>query len=294
MDESGVPHRQGGTTHFVLLGIAVPVERWHEYDYRLSVVKAQHGAADIELHTAWMDRRYPEQESIPGFEEMTPQQRRAAVAKLRKAQLKAAHGKDLRKVANLKRNQRKTLPYTHMTHRQRKALLSDVAAELGTWQDVRIFADIQRKSATRGSRVLDAADRIKDHAFEQVVTRFHHFLARPEILSRGLLVYDHDQAVSVRFTEQMRRFQVNGTTFARNPQIVETPMFVDSSLTSMIQLADLAAYATRRFIELGERDLFDPIYARFDRKGSVLVGARHYTGRTACSCRICQDHGRRD
>ncbi len=70
-------------------------------------------------------------------------------------------------------------------------------------------------------------------------------------------------------------------------------MFVDSSLTSMIQLADLAAFATRRFIERGERELFDPLYARFDRKGSTLVGARHYTGRSRCTCRICEDHGRR-
>ncbi len=217
MDESGVPHRHGGTTHFVLLGIAIPVEKWREYDYRLSDIKARHCAADTEIHTAWMVRRYPEQEAIDGFEQLSRQQRRAAVAKTRKVLLRAARSRGDRKLANLKRNHRKTLPYTHMTFAERRTLVVDVAKELGTWSDARIFADIQRKSATRSTPSKCAADRIKDHAFEQVVTRFHHYLARPEVLSRGLLVYDHDQAVSVRFTEQMRRFQVRGTAFSRIP-----------------------------------------------------------------------------
>ena len=75
-------------------------------------------------------------------------------------------------------------------------------------------------------------------------------------------------------------------------RLVETPLFVDSRLTSMVQLADLCAYAVRRNFENGETDLLDRFYDRFDRAAGRLVGIRHYTGKQACNCRICVDHGR--
>jgi hypothetical protein len=83
-----------------------------------------------------------------------------------------------------------------------------------------------------------------------------------------------------------------GTTFVAIDRIVETPLFVDSELTLMVQLADLCAYATRRFFENGETDLFDRIYPAFDRVGGKVVGLRHYTGKNKCKCRVCVDHGR--
>lgn len=66
----------------------------------------------------------------------------------------------------------------------------------------------------------------------------------------------------------------------------------NSQLTSMVQIADLCTYATRRFFEKGDAPLFDKIYPRFDRNRGVLVGLRHYTGAQVCTCRVCLDHGR--
>ena len=54
-------------------------------------------------------------------------------------------------------------------------------------------------------------------------------------------------------------------------------------LTSMVQMADLCAYATRRFFENGELDLFDRIFGRFDQARGRMVGIRHYVGGKACS-----------
>jgi hypothetical protein len=93
-------------------------------------------------------------------------------------------------------------------------------------------------------------------------------------------------------TGAARRYHRDGTKYVAIDRIVETPLFVDSELTLMVQVADLCAYATRRFFENGETDLFDRIYPAFDRVGGKLVGLRHYTGRQACSCRVCVDHGR--
>ena len=71
-----------------------------------------------------------------------------------------------------------------------------------------------------------------------------------------------------------------------------TPLFLDSELTSMVQLADLCAYAIRRFCDNNEADLFDRIMPAFDRNAGKLVGIRHYTRSIACTCRICNEHGR--
>ncbi len=87
----------------------------------------------------------------------------------------------------------------------------------------------------------------------------------------------------------MRHFHNSGTIFAQIHRIIETPFFVDSRLTVGVQLADLCAFATRRFFENNETDLFDRIYSRFTRMQERLVGIRHYTGQKACSCKVCED-----
>ncbi len=66
-------------------------------------------------------------------------------------------------------------------------------------------------------------------------------------------------------------------------------LFVDSELTSMVQIPDLCAYAIRRYLENNEEELFDLIMQRADRKDEVLVGVRHFTERS-CSCKICAKH----
>jgi len=294
VDESGVPEPGGGTSHFVLLGLAVPLDRWKSLDLALSTCKAKHVLANHEVHTAWMARHYPEQERIAGFEGMGPASRRAAVRVERAADLAKASTKGTKTVRGLAKNYKKSEPYIHLTHKERIAALEDLADAVGQWTDCALFADIQEKSATSNAwKSRPASEVISDHAFEQLVTRYHHFLVRQGGDALGLIVHDQNQAASTKLTARMRRFHAGGTAFAKIPQIVETPLFVDSRLTSMVQMADLCAYATRRFVELGESNLFDRIYPRFDRLGAKLVGARHYTGKNRCSCKICKDHRRR-
>jgi hypothetical protein len=57
----------------------------------------------------------------------------------------------------------------------------------------------------------------------------------------------------------------------------------------MVQLADVCAYALRRYLENKEERLFDHIFKRADRKEGVVVGVRHFTI-TSCSCKICTSH----
>lgn len=78
MDESGVEELGAGTSHFVLLGLVIPAEKWKLLDTTLGTVKAQYGLREQEIHTAWMHRRYSEQESVDEFEALSPDDTRAA------------------------------------------------------------------------------------------------------------------------------------------------------------------------------------------------------------------------
>jgi hypothetical protein len=288
LDESGTPE-PGGTTHFVLLGLALPVFQWKQRDAEIARLKIKHRLEGVEVHTAWMMRRYGEQERIPNFETLSDVDRRASVQRERKADLaKASLGKS-DAVKNLKKNYQKTAHYTHLTHSERRAAVQEIADAIGTWPELRLFADAQQKLAHVGT-----PQQLFSHAFEQVVTRFQHFLKAVGGHAVGLLVQDNNQTAANHLTALMRNFHAQGTKWSSINQIIETPLFVDSALTSMVQLADLCSYAVRRFFESNEVDLFDRIYQRFDRLPTTgkLVGLRHYTGKTNCNCRVCVDHGR--
>ncbi len=299
LDESGTPQLGAQTSHFILLGVAIPAVAWHEKDRRVNIIKARHGLKDAEIHTGYIARRFPEQEHITNFEKMDSVQRRAAMAQERKNSLiKAAALKTGDRLKALKKLYAKSADYIHLTHAQRTKLLQELADEIGSWNDTRLFADAVEKAT-----MPPGAD-IFEKAFEQVVTRFHTFLVKWEsgrlnqggsvsatsVDNFGLLIQDNNQTVAKNITALMRRFHAQGTLWAKVERIIETPLFVDSSLTSMVQMADLCAYATRRFFENNETDLFNRIFSRFDQAGGKVVGIRHYVGAKSCGCKVCVAH----
>ena len=280
LDESGTVDVGGNTNHFVLLGLAIPAETWKAKDAQVAAIKAKYGLADAEVHTAWMARDYPEQATIADFEQLDRPARRRAMLGVRTMNL-ARKTRNVGK--SLVKNYIKTEPYVHLTRVERNACLLELAALIGSWDDVRMFADAQSKTHAPGT----------DHfafAFEQVVTRFNTFLRKTNSL--GLLVQDNNETECKRLTTAMRKFHRAGTMFAKIDHVVETPLFVDSSLTSMIQLADICAYATRRFFDKGEEQLYRAIGSRFDRSQNSLVGLRHFTAKFKCTCVVCIEHGR--
>jgi hypothetical protein len=282
LDESGTPEAGSNSSHFVLLGIAIPAQSWKEKDREVDAVKRRFGLERAEIHAAWMARDYPEQATVHAFESLSWTDRRDAVVAARTLNLSRPRTNNQQR--SLLRNYVKSEPYVHLSREERFDCLFDLAALLAGWGDARIFAEAQDK--VHGGNACGF-----DSAFEQVVTRFNTYL---ELTSQalGLLVQDNNQTVSRRLTEMMRSFHDSGTSWSEITRIVETPMFVDSGLTSMVQLADLSAFATRRFFEKGQVALFDRLYRRFDWHQGTLVGLRHYTGAHECRCRVCIDHGR--
>lgn len=126
LDESGTPELQAQTSHFVLLGLAIPASAWHEKDQRLAAIKGKYGLADAEIHTGYIARRFPEQEHITGFETLDSIQRRLAVEVERKnALIKAVALKSPQRLKSLKKLYAKTKDYVHLTFKQRQQLIFD-------------------------------------------------------------------------------------------------------------------------------------------------------------------------
>ena len=294
LDESGTTGTSpGDTTHFVLAGISVPIWHWRDADRDVSQVLSRYGLADAELHTAWMLRKYLEQSRIPDFDHLNAADRRREVNRRRNSELSrlggSANNVRRRRARKLQRN---TEPYVHLTWDERRQAVLDVAETVSNWGFARLFAECVDKSHFDPVR---AARSIDEQAFEQVVSRFERYLqnVRPHASghqrNHGMLVHDNNETVSRKHTRMMRSFHTTGTLWTRVDCIIETPMFVDSELTRMIQIADLCAYALRRYLENDETWLFQPIFGRADRIGEVAVGVRHFSP-PGCDCAVCEAH----
>ena len=292
LDESGTEQLGSGTSHFVYLGLAISATTWKAKDQQVSGILAKYDLQGAEVHTGWIARRFIEQELIPDFEKLGNAARRSAVRKAREEWLiKTAALGSKPKLENLKKTLRKTEAYTHLSATQRAALLRELADLIGSWSDARLFCEACDKSSY-GATVPETP--LYEAGFTQLVSRFQAFLTNKGTRDNsdlfGLLVHDNNETVSRRLTDLMRRFHKDGTLWRKLTRIVETPMFVDSKLTVMVQLADLCAYATRRFFENGETDLFNRIYPKFDRTGARVVGIRHFRYQKKCDCVVCKEH----
>ena len=292
LDESGTTGASDGdTSHFILAGLSIPIWHWRDADRDVSRVLSAYRLADTELHTAWMLRKYIEQSRIADFDQLAFADRRREVRRHRSNELSRLAGRanDVRRRRTRKLH-RNTEAYVHLTWEERRRAVREVAETVSQWGFARLFAECVDKTHFDPAR---AQRSVSEQAFEQVVSRFEQFLrnvGRPGgQRSHGLLVHDNNETVARRHTHMMRSFHANGTLWTSVDCIIETPMFVDSKLTRMVQIADLCAYALRRYLENGETDLFEPIFERADRIGGVAVGVRHFSP-PACDCAICLAH----
>lgn len=146
LDESGNPSLKDQSKHFVLCGIAIPASEWKAKDVLVTAWKVEHGLEGQEIHTAWMRRRYHEQERIEGFDSLSREERRKQVSATRQLSIASASGKKRR---DLIRNHRETESFIHLTYQERLNALENLADMIGTWNEATIFAEAQDKSCYR-------------------------------------------------------------------------------------------------------------------------------------------------
>lgn len=291
LDESGTPEIPGTTSHYVLAGLSIPIEEWKNCENSISSVKAKFGLENQEIHTGWILRPFPDQKPVKNFIALTPSLRRNEVMKVRTGTLLALQKDPSKreKYKQLEKTYRKTEPYIHLTRQERDQFVAEIAKVISKWTFARLFAECIDKVHCSGRTSTKTID---EQAFEQVVSRFQSFLGATgpiESPNLGIMIHDNNQTVAKKHTDLMKSFHKSGTLWRKVTNIIETPLFVDSSLTSMIQIADLCSYALRRYCENGERDLFEHIYKRADKRNGIVVGIRHYTD-LKCGCKICVNH----
>lgn len=292
IDESGTPDIPGNTSHYVLAGLSIPIGYWKNCDRDVNDIKQSYQLESSEIHCGWLLRKYIEQGRIDGFENLPFYQRRHKVEEQRKRELLRLQRSGNNKLyKQTRKNYRKTEQYIHLTYDERKDFIRQIALCVSRWGYARLFAECVDKIFFSPSRAQLTVD---EQAFQQVVSRFETFLrlinTSSTTKSYGLLIHDNNPTVAKKHTELMRQFLRSGTLWTQIDNIIETPLFVDSQLTSMVQIADLCGYALRRYLENNEDELFGVVFSRADRKDGTVVGVRHFTS-LGCSCKICHAHG---
>ena len=293
IDESGTSDIPGNTSHFVLAGISLPIWHWRDADREIMVIKRKYNLQDSEIHTAWLLRKYLEQSQIQDFDNLNKSQRRSEVTKIRNSELLRLQRLNTRNTyRQTKKNYGHTEEYIHLTLQERRSFVEEIAKCVANWGFARLFAECIDKIHFDPNLSTSS---VNVQAFEQLISRFEKYLQKTEIIDSdkqnnfGLIVHDNNQTVARKHTNLMRHFHKKGTFFTDIKKIIETPLFVDSQLTSMVQIADLCSYALRRYLENDEATLFKWIYERADRAHGRAVGVRHFTV-NSCKCDICLEH----
>ncbi len=127
-------------------------------------------------------------------------------------------------------------------------------------------------------------------AFEDLCSRFNLYLMRLGAAGdrqRGILIMD-ESAHETALQRLALNFRTPGTRWGVVRNLAETPLFVDSRASRLIQLADHVAYAVFRRYETGDTRFFDIIAPKFDMDGGIVHGLAHKQ-RTEpnCMCIAC-------
>ena len=130
-----------------------------------------------------------------------------------------------------------------------------------------------------------------EYAFEEICNRFDLFLTRlhnrDADTHRGLVVMDESHYEGA-LQGLARHYREEGTRWGNLRNLAEVPLFVDSTASRLIQIADLLAWAVWRRYEFGDTRFFDRIVPRFDAEGGVIHGLVHRRGANDdCYCPAC-------
>lgn len=127
-------------------------------------------------------------------------------------------------------------------------------------------------------------------AFEDLCQRFDMFLARKRQSGdqqRGMLVLD-DTTHETSLRELSREFRKTGTRWGTVRNIADTPFFVDSKASRLVQIADHIAYSVFRRYNAGDAQYMDIVAHRFHEADGVIHGLCHkHIERNACTCPAC-------
>jgi hypothetical protein len=179
---------------------------------------------------------------------------------------------------------RRVFPWDRMQREEAKGVIKAVLRIIQTsYNTTNIFAcAIHKKSFPQ----LDSMQ----VAFEDLCSRFDLFLGRLRDTGerqRGLLILDNCSYESI-FQKMSEKFKKRGTQWGRLCNLAETPLFVDSKASRLVQVADHIAYAVFRRYNAADTSYMDIIASRFFLADGTLHGLAHkQTIDPQCMCPAC-------
>jgi hypothetical protein len=179
---------------------------------------------------------------------------------------------------------RRTAPWKGLkTDEARGVLKSVLRVVANSYDTARLFACAIHKNSYPGKDPVDLA-------FEDLCQRFDYFLGRLRQQGdqqRGLIVLDKTTR-ETSLQRLSREFRRSGTRWGALKNIADTPFFVDSRASRLVQVADHIAYAVFRRYNSGDAQYMDLISSRFDEANGVIHGLVHkHQQANSCTCPAC-------
>lgn len=285
---SGIPRRTSGLhSHFILLGLSVPAGALRErHEQIVSLMNAQ--SLPLAQQLWWLTRLHHEEPRLLRAASVAMGLPSGAVRTNGQSppSLAVVSGTELRRppVASAGPH-----PDRRELHTRRLALLQALADLVRSWDDAVLFFEAHDTGAT--STFCAADERIPGYSFAQVARRFRAFLARTDRNGGRLVQFSPAFDARSETVLPHRRRTPCQSWRPIEPQD-GSPDATALPEVALAVLAGVGAYAVRQFLERGDADLLDRLYARVDRSNGRLTGGRHFTGKSSCDCRICGDRGR--
>lgn len=116
---------------------------------------------------------------------------------------------------------------------------------------------------------------LSEELFTQITSRFDMFLkrlyAQKQVPARGIAIFDKSTSEQ-QFQILSQLFQKTGNHWGQTlANFAEVPLFLDSRMSRLIQLADIIAYSIFRFYEHNDNTYFSKIRHCFDKDKSGIV-----------------------
>jgi len=143
---------------------------------------------------------------------------------------------------------------------RRAAFKEALRVGVGDNRDCRVFAAVIHKRHCGERDVVELA-------FEEICRRFDVYLAgmhRRNDTQRGIIILDKS-STELRIQKLARTFKYTGHAVGRTRNYAEVPLFLDSTASRLIQLADLVTYAFFQAYERGNPEYLDIFRHRIHR-----------------------------
>lgn len=177
-------------------------------------------------------------------------------------------------------------PWNSMPRPDRGRLMSRLYQFIAERDDLTLFGIPMHKASF-------ASEHPMQKTCEEMAGHFDRYLENLEIerpqhgRQRGLMIFDqskHEKTVQAL----MAQYRTTGASFGRIRRFAEVPLFTDSKITRMLQLADFVAYAVFKNYERSDGQFLNVILKRFYQSVGTLHGLFHLTSKyQECYCPAC-------